>query len=370
MSQRAYAVEQPDNSFEPEAEESAEVLEARARVEQARTEMGSTIDAIKEKLEPSHLVEQAKETVREATIGKAQHAMGDVMDRARDTVDTVSETAQDYTASITRMIRDNPIPAAMIGIGVCWLLMESRKNGSSTRYTTSRRETWYPDSQTTHRYEEPAWTGGTGYQGERHEGGVRQAAARVGDRAGEMVGRVQDRAGEMVGRVQEKTSEMAQQVRHQAGEMADRVQDSAHNISERARYQTRQTVRAVENSVDENPLAVGAVALAIGAALGFLLPTTHKERELMGEARDRVMDRAQNAAQEIGQKVKHVAREAADIAKTEAEKQGLAPRPEEMQNLGQKIKDVAQNTMQAVKEEAKDEGLMPGQTSQNQQRAA
>lgn len=349
MSQRAYAVEQPDNQFDDETTENVEVMEARARVEQARSEMGDTIDAIKEKLEPRHLVEQARETVREATIGKAQHAMGDVMDRARDTVDTVGETAQDVTASIARTIRENPIPAAMIGIGIGWLLMSARDNGAGRRYP-SRRESWYPDSPSTHRYEDPAaWAGTpTSYQRYEQEGGIRDAASRV-----------KDRAGEMVGRVQEKT-----------GEMADRVQESAQNLGERARYRTRQTVGAVERSVDENPLAIGAVALAVGAAIGFLLPETQKERELMGEARDRIVDRAQEAAQEIGQKVKHVAREAADIAKTEAEKQGLTPRGDEMQNLGQKIQNVAQTTAQGAKEEAKDQGLMPGQSEQRQQRAA
>jgi len=48
----------------------------RAQIEQTRADVGGTIDAIKEKLNPQTLMQQAKETVREATVGRAQEAMG------------------------------------------------------------------------------------------------------------------------------------------------------------------------------------------------------------------------------------------------------------------------------------------------------
>ena len=114
MSQPAYDAELSD-SYESYGSEGAddhttqeidEVVVARARVEQTRAEMADTIEALKEKLEPQHLVDQAKETVREATIGKAQHVMDDAMDRARDAVDTVSYTAKDYSTTIVDTIRE------------------------------------------------------------------------------------------------------------------------------------------------------------------------------------------------------------------------------------------------------------------------
>jgi hypothetical protein len=81
------------------------------------------------------------------------------------------------------------------------------------------------------------------------------------------------------------------------------------------------------------------------------------------------VDRAQTAAQQVGQKVQSVAREAMDTAKTAARDEGLTPGGSEMDTLRQKVQNVAQTTMDAVKEEVHDQGLTPGQ-GMDQQRAA
>lgn len=420
MSQPAYDAELSD-SYESYGSEGAddhtteevdEVMEARTRVEQTRAEMADTIEALKEKLEPQHLVDQAKETVREATIGKAQHVMDEAVDRAKDAVDTVSYTAKDYSTTIVDTIRANPIPAAMIGIGLGWLLVSVRKQGSTyRRYDRYGGERYYgptgatqgygtptygaptygaatygtptygtPDVQTMDRYENPAaGTYGTyNRTTDQDQGGLRDMASRVQERAGEMAGTVKDRAGEMAGRVQDRAGrvvdragEMASRVQERAGEVAGRVQETAAQASERARYQARQAANVVQQNVEENPLAVGAVALAMGAALGFLLPETRKEHELMGETRDRIMDRAQSTAQQVGQKVQNVAREAVDTLKTEAKDQGLMPNRDEMNNLKQSASSVIDTTMHTAEQEAQAQGLIPGdQTSGTTQRAA
>jgi hypothetical protein len=67
--------------------------------------------------------------------------------------------------------------------------------------------------------------------------------------------------------------------------------------------------------------------MAVGAAVGFAFPSTQKENELFGEARDNLMERAQSVASETAQKVQRVAEETADAAKEAArdaaEKQNL-----------------------------------------------
>ena len=37
--------------------------------------------------------------------------------------------------------------------------------------------------------------------------------------------------------------------------------------------------------LEDNPLALGALAVAVGAAVGFAIPSTRYEGQLMGEAR-------------------------------------------------------------------------------------
>jgi len=73
----------------------------------------------------------------------------------------------------------------------------------------------------------------------------------------------------------------------------------------------------------ENPLLVGAGALAIGTAIGMLLPETEPEHRLMGEAKDTVVDKAQNVAQQAIDKVSRVAEQATNTAQEAARNEGL-----------------------------------------------
>jgi hypothetical protein len=68
---------------------------------------------------------------------------------------------------------------------------------------------------------------------------------------------------------------------------------------------------------------VGALAVGVGAAVGLAVPQTTKEHEVMGEARDTVVEKAQEKAEEAQEKVQRVAEEAQSAAKEEADNQGL-----------------------------------------------
>ena len=47
--------------------------------------------------------------------------------------------------------------------------------------------------------------------------------------------------------------------------------------------------RGIESTLEENPLAIGAVAVAIGAAVGLSLPSSPIEDEWMGDAMERLL---------------------------------------------------------------------------------
>ena len=73
----------------------------------------------------------------------------------------------------------------------------------------------------------------------------------------------------------------------------------------------------------ENPLAMGALAVGAGAAVGLAIPQSTQEHEVLGEARDTLVEKAQEKAQEAQQRVQRVAQEAQSAAKEEASNQGL-----------------------------------------------
>ncbi|MDQ4035285.1 MAG: DUF3618 domain-containing protein, partial [Chloroflexota bacterium] len=207
-------------------EEQVEVAEIRAEIEETRLEMGGTLTELGDRLEPSHLVEQAKENVREATIGR------------------VEETAKGMSDMVMETIKRNPIPAALAGAGLA-MLWANRTVGTNGHRTTQYGTAGYGYGS------RPASMYGTDQGSEGIGSKAKDVASSVGDTVGSAAETAQQATGEVMGR--------AGQTVEQVGWKADRFMQA-------------------------NPLAVGAIAIGAGALIGSLLPETTQEREFLGDA--------------------------------------------------------------------------------------
>ncbi|PZR64604.1 MAG: hypothetical protein DLM71_01830 [Chloroflexi bacterium] len=94
---------------------------------------------------------------------------------------------------------------------------------------------------------------------------------------------------------------MAGTVGDTAGQIAGTLQQTAQGALEQTRQMSSQARWQIEQILDENRLAVGAVAVAAGAAIGMLLPATRPEEQLLGEPSRQVTQAAQQAASDDGQ---------------------------------------------------------------------
>lgn len=204
-------------------DEAAEAAEIRAEIEETRLEMGGTLSELGERLEPGHLVDQAKENLREATIGR------------------VEETAKGMSDMVMETIKRNPIPAAMAGAGLA-LLWVNRSNshdgGAERRYG--------------------AYNGTTSAYGQMPSGGGRN----LGDRAGDMASGV----GDTVGQVGENIGQAAGQVGQNVGQGVGQVGNQ------------------LDRFMQASPLAMTAIAAGAGALIGAVIPETPQEREMLGDA--------------------------------------------------------------------------------------
>jgi ElaB/YqjD/DUF883 family membrane-anchored ribosome-binding protein len=273
----------PDPALRDEAApaEVDEIEITRVEIERTRAGMSETVDAIQERLSPENLKEQAKDRVKEATVGKAQEAGSGIVDT----------------------IRQNPLPAALTGIGLGWLFVNARKQGSSRppyRDTVYRDAAYVEGYPPTNEYAPAAPGYPSRYEGES------------GSSTGQALGNARDKVGETATQAQDK-----------AGELASRTQDRVSNLGEQARYQAQRASGGFQRMLRENPLAVGTLAVGVGAAVGLAIPETSKEHEVMGEARDNLVDKAQEKVQETQQKAQRVAEEAQSAVQQEAENQGL-----------------------------------------------
>lgn len=280
-------------------DQSADMI--RSDIERTRERLGDTVEALGAHLNPSLLKQRVKDSVREATIGRAKTM-------ARNARDKAEESGRGLLGTL----RDNPIPAAMIAGGIGWLLFSKRRDrdtenvewdydrslGASERATTSayREETTIDYS---HQLPEHA-----------------QTDHGVGSRARE--------AGERVASSARHASESVASTARAAGEkVASGTSRAAHTIADRARAGGHK----VEETFEENPMVLGVVAAAVGLAVGMTLPVTDKESQIMGGKRDELMDRAKEAISDTKEKVRNVAERAVpevrDTLKEVAREEGL-----------------------------------------------
>jgi len=333
-----------------------------AEIAQTRAELSGTIDAIQQRLNPDTLGEQAKEKVedlaeqakaaaREA-VQEAQEAVRVALLEAKDNlreatigrVETmahqVSDTAYEAREGVMATIRQNPIPAALVGVGLGWLWMNRRSaptrrmaGGYPAMDRAYRGRGYYPGEQETYLLPGDSRYG----NGRTQDGGnpianaagraqhlVGDTAGRVGQTLGDTASQVGETAGNVAGQVGQTASNLASTVGETASNFASSTQGTAGNLVSGVQQQAQRAEDRFGLALRENPLAVGAVALALGAAVGLVLPQTDRENQLMGEARDTLVERAQGVAQEAVEKVQSVASEAQQTVKDEAKKQGLA----------------------------------------------
>jgi ElaB/YqjD/DUF883 family membrane-anchored ribosome-binding protein len=297
-----------DDSENLDPEVAAEIEQKREDIEHTRSELTETVEAIQERLNPQRLVDEAKETVREATIGKAEQMAYEVGERVRETRMSFMDT-----------IRENPVPAALAAIGLGWLWTKrshSSSYGWGADYERSRRRIEYSEG----------W--GTDYERRQHRGPMRQAghvvsgaagqaghvvggaAGKVGDVAGNTASKV----GDVAGQAASKVGHVAGDVKDTAGELAEATQERLSEFGTGAQHQARRAQDWYQHNLQENPLVVGAAAMVVGAAIGLALPETQREAELMGDARDRLMDKAKEVAHEAGDRVQQAVKETADTA--------------------------------------------------------
>src|SRR6185436_15188388 len=71
----------------------------------------------------------------------------------------------------------------------------------------------------------------------------------------------------------------------------------------RARSAASRATTTVDDFVHENPLAAGAIAVAIGAAIGLAVRSTEYEDRAMGATRDQALAKAKSVANNVTQNV-------------------------------------------------------------------
>ena len=223
----------------------------------------------------------------------------DAARRSRETVTNAADAALDT-------VMRHPYPAALIGAGVAWLLLETR----------------------------PA---------RRAERKLLRRAKRAAETIGEPFSGVPRAARSAFA---ESAEHSRDSVREGAGALAEYAQESVAAIGHTAQRGYMRGRETLTEQWERHPLAMGLALLAAGLATGMLLPSSRKEGEAFGRASDDLSRRVKETGTEIlerGRELVDTSRRAVERA---SRREGLSPA-----TVGKKMRRVVKRAARAATKE-------------------
>ena len=258
------------SSLDVESQKSPESLERE--IDAQRSSIGSIVDALESKLSPGQLVDQVMSFTR--------------------------GNGGEFFNNLGKTIKANPVPTLLTSIGVLWLMMGSNK---SPNYSTGSSGPSMFDS--------------------------------LGNRISDMADKVSDTLGNVKAKVQDKAHDLqdgASRLKDKAGHLTDSVTDKmsstgqqmnrgSHDATHALRQQSEKVKSSFNYLLNEQPLALAAIGIALGAMAGAALPITDKENQMMGHASDSLTDKAKQMASEGYDKATEIGKDMANEVKKRSE---------------------------------------------------
>lgn len=177
-------------------------------------------DIVRTRVEMGETVSEIQERLSPSHL--KEHAREKFRGKMRDTASRISHTAKGTGNTILNTVKNNPVPVAMMSVGFAWLLYNRSHDGNG-RYISEKASS------------------------------------------------LQEKAGELTGQVRETGRELAGKAKTTAGRFGRVAQERAHVAKNR-----------FQQTIHDNPFGVVLAAFAIGASVGFIIPETGKEKEMMG----------------------------------------------------------------------------------------
>jgi hypothetical protein len=301
--------------------------------ETCRDQLADTLDELRARMTPGEVVDQ-------------------LVDYAKDT------TGGLFIENLKQQVANNPLPVALMGAGFAWLMLGKGVNASrkSAGAFADRGRGWLSNSA------DAAAAGRREAANRLSEAGTRASeaasAAVAGGREHLHAGRaaISETAADAASQAKETISDATAQVKDAASRVKDTTMhlkdaataagaafgDTVSTTYDRTATGAGRAATAVAGSASrigssalasgrdfmdfcrDQPLVLAGIGLAVGAAVGALLPRTQAEDQLMGDVSDELKEQTKEFAGEQFQKAKKVGERAYDAAQQEAKHQGLS----------------------------------------------
>jgi len=300
---------------------SSEQLEREA--EQSRERLTTKLEELRAQITPGQVVDQLADYVRDSGGGE-------------------------FVRNLGRQVRDNPLPVALMGAALGWLMIgggrrfqngggagNGRAAGSIADTATSLAAGVQRKSQTLAAGARRAADDvGDAFRdqltgAQRGASAVAQGTASVASRVADASRQAQERLSELGDRAVSAAESVTDAVGSAYQRAADSTSDVTRRVGDKAASITQNTTAATRNIasfLEDQPLVLAGIGIALGAALGAALPRTALEDQTIGEASDELKQKGQELASETFEQVKSDAQAGYEAAKDEAEHQGVPTR--------------------------------------------
>jgi Protein of unknown function (DUF3618) len=262
-----------------------------ADLAKTRAGIGEILDAIERRLAPRHL------------LGKG--------------IDMVKDTMSRDDGGLGDMLRSHPVPLALIGMGVGWLLTSSSARGRLAEYGGAVKERVAGAAHSAGgragelagglRHKMAGWSGAAADSSAAARYSTEPAGyAYARQKSGEALDKAADavsEAGDKLGDTMERGSQAAGAAWQQARASAKDTGPHFSRVDDR-----------FSDLMQEHPLAVGVLGLLAGAVIALLLPKSGLEERVAGDSVDALRERAADLGRAAAARARDVAERTADAA--------------------------------------------------------
>lgn len=290
-------------------EGSPETTRIERDLEETRARLDATIGALQQKLSPGQLLDQSLAYLKDSGGGEFAH-------------------------NLKSNVQTNPLPVALVGIGLAWLMMGGHGRAAPAQQPT-RLAGGHEDLAS------GDWAGHYGVdaisRAEAAAAGVRRTASETAEAFQERLYLAKGKAlgvgrnvGEALTDFGSRVDAAMQQARTSAGETARSLRHAAGSALDTTRDATGRATGAARDAADraagflqDQPLVTGAIGVSVGALLAALLPPSRAEDELLGGIGDKLKERAYEAADTAIAGGMRVADEVVQAGSETARREGL-----------------------------------------------
>jgi ElaB/YqjD/DUF883 family membrane-anchored ribosome-binding protein len=241
-------------------------------IDQTRANMDRTLGALERKFSPGQLLDQAMEFAR--------------------------ENGGEFANNLGRSVKENPVPALLTAVGIAWMVASSNRPKPSLADAYDDR--YARDDLNASGFDDTGYEDDAGDQKE----GLTDKARRLKASA---EGSLSD--------VGQRAKSAAERARQKLASTKDTVSAGLRRSSGTAQLQTQRVREGFNSLLTEQPLLLGALGIAVGAAIGAVLPATEQEDRLFGSARDKALSEVKQRGTETYEQVREKVNAVGDDAK-------------------------------------------------------